>query len=73
MPAMNGIEAAKEIARTFPEVKVVMLSSYSDSALIEVAFAAGASGYVVKVNAFSELIRAIKAVLGGQVYVYTER
>jgi DNA-binding NarL/FixJ family response regulator len=63
MPEMDGIEAAREITRTFCNVKVVILSGYSDGALAEAAFDAGASSYVVKVRACVELIPAIQCVL----------
>jgi len=68
MPQMNGIEAAKRITSTYPDVKVVMLSGYSDEALVQAAFDAGASGYVLKLNAFTELIPAIQNVLAGKLY-----
>ena len=68
MPKLNGIEATRQIRKTNPDVKVVMLSGYSDDALIEGAFDAGASGYVVKLTAFTDLIPAIEKVLAGQSY-----
>jgi DNA-binding NarL/FixJ family response regulator len=68
MPKVNGIDAARQITKTNRDVKVVMLSGYSDDALVEAAFEAGASGYVVKLSAFSELIPAIEKVLAGQSY-----
>jgi DNA-binding NarL/FixJ family response regulator len=68
MPQMNGIEAAKSITSTYPDVKVVMLSGYSEDALVEAAFNAGASGYVLKLNAFTELVPAIQNVLAGKLY-----
>jgi DNA-binding NarL/FixJ family response regulator len=66
MPEMNGIKATGHIKVSFPNVKVVMLSAYEDEALITTAFAAGASGYVVKRQALTELIPAIKAVVSGK-------
>ena len=68
MPLMNGIEAARLITKKHPEVKVVILSVYSDPAFVESAFEAGASGYVVKVCASTDLIPAIVDVLAGRRY-----
>ena len=68
MPEMDGIEAARRITQTYPGVKVVILSVHSESAFIDAAFQAGASGYVTKSRAFTELIPAIEAVLAGRQY-----
>ena len=68
MPEMDGIEATRRITKTNPKVKVVILSVHSDQAIVEAAFAAGASGYVAKLYASTELIPAIKTVLGGRRY-----
>jgi len=66
MPGLSGIEAARQITKTVCNVKVVMLSGYNEEALVEAAFEAGASGYVVKLRASTELIPAIQNVLAGQ-------
>jgi DNA-binding NarL/FixJ family response regulator len=66
MPELNGIQAAREITKTFGNVKVVILSGYSDEELVEAAFEAGASGYVVKLLVFTELIPAVQNVLAGK-------
>jgi DNA-binding NarL/FixJ family response regulator len=68
MPVMNGIEATAEIRKRFPNTKVVILSGHSDPDFVQAAFSAGASGYVVKVHAYSELIPAIQKVLAGQLH-----
>jgi DNA-binding NarL/FixJ family response regulator len=68
MPEMNGIEATRKIRKAHRDVKVVMLSGYNDDVLVDAAFEAGASGYVVKLSAFTDLIPAIQNVLGGQVH-----
>jgi DNA-binding NarL/FixJ family response regulator len=68
MPEMNGIDAARQITQTYCKVKVVMLSGYSDQDLVEAAFEAGATGYVLKLRAFTDLIPAIHNVLAGQPY-----
>lgn len=48
MPIMNGIEATAEIARQFPSVRVLMLTTFDDEAYITGALQAGAYGYVLK-------------------------
>jgi two-component system, NarL family, nitrate/nitrite response regulator NarL len=68
MPEMNGIEAARLIAKNCPGVKVVVLSVHDDPAIVEAAFEAGASGYVSKFTAFVELIPAIENALVGRLY-----
>jgi DNA-binding NarL/FixJ family response regulator len=68
MPELNGIEAAKKIAKTYPNVKIVMLSIHEDQYIVDAAFEAGASGYVLKLSASTELIPAIKKVLAGRRY-----
>ena len=66
MPQTNGIEAAKHITKSHPNVKVVILSVHCDPAFVEAAFEAGASGYVVKLDAGTDLIPAIEDVLAGR-------
>ena len=68
MPELNGIRAARLITETYPGVKVVMLSVHDDPAFIEAAFEAGASGYVLKLGVFEELLAAIDGVLAGGTY-----
>ena len=69
MPLMNGLEAGREISRTFPEIKLVYLTMQEDLALVHEAFRAGAAAYLLKRSAASELSSAIRAVLDGQSYV----
>jgi len=68
MPEMNGIEAARLIAKNHPAVKVVLLTGHHDPEIIDAAFEAGALGYVSKFAAYAELIPAIDAALDGRVY-----
>jgi DNA-binding NarL/FixJ family response regulator len=63
MPMLNGIEAARQVKR------VIFMTMQTDRVYVEEAFRAGASGYVVKQAAASELIDAIKSVLHGRRYV----
>jgi DNA-binding NarL/FixJ family response regulator len=63
MPRMNGIEATRLIKKHCPGVKVIVLSVHDDPAFIEAAFEAGASGYVLKLQAFQDLVPAIEKAL----------
>ncbi len=69
LPSLNGIEAAQQIHRAAPEMKIVLLTQYSDRAYVTAAFRAGASGYVLKQSATSELKAALFAALQGQYFV----
>jgi DNA-binding NarL/FixJ family response regulator len=66
MPGLNGIQAARQITTRHPDIKVIMLSGYTDETLIAGAHAAGASGYVAKLQTFTHLIPAIDAALTPQ-------
>jgi two-component system, NarL family, response regulator NreC len=66
MPLLNGIEATRQIVRRQPDVRVLILSMYSDEAYIIQALKAGARGYLLKDSADTELIRAISAVASGK-------
>ena len=69
MPDLNGIEATRQIVAEIPGVKIIGLSMYSDRRYVAGLFGAGASGYLLKDIEFEELIKAIQAVVAGQVYV----
>ncbi|MGO9595852.1 MAG: response regulator [Steroidobacteraceae bacterium] len=69
MPDMNGIEATAAIVDRSPQIKVIALSTHSDRRFVAEMIKAGASGYVVKTAASSELLRAIRAVAQGQSYL----
>jgi DNA-binding NarL/FixJ family response regulator len=68
MPEIDGIEAARLIAKNCPRVKVVVLSVHDDREIIKAVFEAGAAGYVSKFTAHIELIPAIEDVLRGRLY-----
>jgi len=69
MPNMGGAEATREICNKYSEVKVIILSMYSDKRFVDRALSAGARGYMVKDCAAEELIRAIRAVIANQIYL----
>jgi two-component system response regulator NreC len=69
MPGGSSLGAIPAIRESSPETSVVMLTMQSDEAFAREALGAGASGYVVKHAAASELVDAIRAVVAGQTYV----
>jgi len=66
LPLLNGIEAARKIRELSPDSKIIFLSENRSSDIAETALATGASGYVVKSDAGSQLLPAIAAVLRGK-------
>ncbi len=66
MPQLNGIEAARQITRRAPGVRVLMLSMHADDAYITQAVEAGACGYLLKDSADAELLKAVTAAIQGQ-------
>ena len=69
MPQLNGIEAARQIKKTDKNIKIVFLTMHPDPTYAANAFEAGASGFVLKHSASSELIRAIHEAIKGRTYV----
>jgi DNA-binding NarL/FixJ family response regulator len=69
MPELNGIEAAIQIKKIDPGVKVVLLTMHADVTYASRGFDAGASGYVLKQSATHELVTAIRESLRGRTYV----
>jgi DNA-binding NarL/FixJ family response regulator len=69
MPHLNGIDALDALKRNDPEVKVVILTMHREVAYARRALAAGASGFVLKHSAATELITAIRAALSGTTYI----
>jgi len=68
MPLLNGLEAARQIAREVPSVRVLILSAYSDDSYIEHAVEVGAAGYLMKETAGDDLLRAIREIAGGNAF-----
>jgi two-component system response regulator DevR len=66
LPGASGIEACEEITRTYPETRIVMLTSYAEDEMLFSAIRAGASGYVLKQIGSEDLIRALEAVSRGE-------
>jgi DNA-binding NarL/FixJ family response regulator len=66
MPELDGIAAAREVARAAPGVAVLMLTMFDDDDSLFAAMRAGAAGYVLKGAAQDEIVRAIRAVSAGE-------
>ena len=69
LPGMNGIEATRQIRKISPDSKILFLSMLDELNVIQAAFEAGGSGYVLKWDAGRDLIPAIGAILLGQRFV----
>jgi two-component system, NarL family, response regulator NreC len=70
MPDQSGLDAMPTLLHERPEMKVLILSMQDDPQYIRQAFAAGASGYVLKEAADTEVVAAIREVAGGSSYVH---
>ncbi|MFE6861646.1 response regulator [Nocardia sp. NPDC057668] len=70
MPRMTGIQAAREIARDHPEVRILMLSMYDNEQYFFESLKAGASGYVLKSVADRDLLEACRATMRGEPFLY---
>jgi two-component system NarL family response regulator len=68
LPDLNGIEVAERLRDTGSTAKIVALSAFSDKRFVTEMLRSGASGYVTKSAAGSELVSAIRAVAGGHGY-----
>ena len=69
MPRLNGIEAAKKLKKQLPGVKLIFVTMHADTAYVNEAFKAGASGYLLKRSAATELVQAVQSVMGDDFYV----
>ena len=69
MPLLNGLEAARIVRTRVPEAKIIFLTMHADPTYAREAFRAGASRYILKRSATSELVKAIAVVLQGRQYV----
>jgi DNA-binding NarL/FixJ family response regulator len=66
MPLLNGLEATRQIKREHPEINILILTMYDHEEYFRQVLEAGASGYLVKRTAASELVLAIRAVSNGE-------
>lgn len=69
MPDLNGIDLARQLGASCPDVKILALTVHEDRAYIQPLLEAGARGYLLKRSAAEDLVRAIRAVASGGVYL----
>jgi len=69
MPLLNGIDAAVQIRKSLPGVKLLFITMHVNPAYLEAALNAGGTGYVLKSAAREELLDAIERVLSGRIYI----
>jgi len=70
MPRLTGLQAAREIARRAPEVRVLMLSMHDSEQYLFDALEAGASGYVLKTAADRDVVAAVRGAMRGEPFLY---
>jgi len=69
MPVMNGVEATRQIRTKFPQIKVLVLTTYDGDEWVFDAIQAGASGYLLKDTPREQLIKAVRGTVAGQAFV----
>jgi len=71
MPKLGGLETTIEVKKLYPEIKVLVLTQYEDREYISRFLKAGVSGYLLKKAVGSDLIAALKAIMRGELYLYS--
>lgn len=72
MPGLNGVDAAREILQRHPKVGIILLTVHNEDYQVVTALRAGIRGYVIKTQAADELVRAIREVATGGMYLSPE-
>jgi len=72
MPRMSGFEVARDLGKDRARTRLVFLTMHADPAMLDRAFAAGASGYVLKDGALSQIVQAVRAAAAGRTFVSPE-
>ncbi|GHD05763.1 DNA-binding response regulator [Streptomyces violarus] len=70
MPRLTGLQAARELSRTCPETRILILTMYDNEQFFFEALGAGASGYVLKSVADRDLVEACRATMRGEPFLY---
>ncbi|WP_054637453.1 response regulator transcription factor [Thalassobacillus sp. C254] len=65
MPVMDGIQATRQIKENWPQVRVMMLTTFKDEKNIRLAISAGAEGYVIKSTSVSSMAQQLRALMSG--------
>lgn len=69
MPLLNGIEAARRIRRQHPDIKILILSMYSQEHYVHELLETGISGYLLKESSGRDIIQAIQAAMKGETFL----
>src|SRR5271170_8462378 len=69
MPILNGIDAAREIRKSLPQVKLLFVTMHTGPTYLQAALEAGANGYAVKSSGRNEILAAVEEVLAGARYI----
>lgn len=69
MPGLNGLEVTRQVTKSVPRTRVIILSMYTNDAYVLEALKNGASGYVLKDSQASDLIQAVREVAAGRRYL----
>jgi two-component system response regulator NreC len=69
MPTLNGIEAVRQVGRSCPRTKSILLTQHEEDQYVHEALEAGVKGYVLKNQAASDLVHAIQQVSRGEIYL----
>ncbi len=66
MPYMNGLDCLKEIRRSYPQTRVLILTAYADAEMMQALLAAGADGLLLKTDPPQQAVHAVRQVMSGQ-------
>lgn len=69
MPLLNGLDAARDILKTHPQLKIILLTAHTQERYVIESLRYGVTGYLLKENAADELVQAVRAVSGGAIYL----
>jgi len=69
MPEMNGLKATRRLKRLYPNIKTLTLTRHTDDGYLQQLLQSGSSGYILKQSASEELVRAIRLIASGRIYL----
>jgi DNA-binding NarL/FixJ family response regulator len=69
MPNLRGLEATREIKQTYPHIKILLLTMHKKKEFIQQAMTAGADGYLLKEDADTELLKAVRTIREGNKFI----
>jgi DNA-binding NarL/FixJ family response regulator len=72
LPGIGGAALASRLRQNLPDIKVVILTGHTEPQIVKEVLRAGVHAYVLKMNASTELVAALRAVLAGQIYLCPE-